>query len=440
MNLLTWISQLPDNWQVMRLRSVADYVVSNVDKVSDGDEIPVRLCNYTDVYNNEFITPALDFMHATASEAEIARFGVTVDDVLITKDSESWADIGIPAWVRETTGDLVSGYHLALIRPFRQKIEGAFLFRCIQARPIRGQLELAANGVTRFGIPKSEIGAIRLPVPPLPRQRAIANYLDRETALLDALIAAKGRVLQLLSEKRQALVTSAVTRGLHPDAQLRDSGIPWLHKISAHWSMVRLRFIVTRIEQGWSPEAPSIQPDSDEWGVLKLSAVARGRFDESAAKRLPPDVKPRLGLEVHAGDVLLTRSNTPHLVGDACVVDRVRPMLMLSDIIYRLAVRPDLIDGSFLVSFLTLPVGRVQIESDARGTSASMVKISQDHIKNWWIPVPPIDEQRSIMTALAGQTQTIDHARTTVQQTIDLLNERRAALIAAAVTGQRDVG
>ena len=171
MSLLAWIDQLPNNWEAKPLRSVADYVVSNVDKVPDDDEIPVRLCNYTDVYNNEFITPALDFMQATASEAEIAKFGLAVDDVIITKDSESWDDIGVPALVQETTGGLVCGYHLALLRPFKQKMDGAFLFRCLQAKPVRVQLELAANGVTRFGIPKSEIGTMRLPVPPLPQQR-----------------------------------------------------------------------------------------------------------------------------------------------------------------------------------------------------------------------------------------------------------------------------
>ena len=148
MSLLDWIDALPDGWEAKPLRSIADYVVSNVDKVPAEDEIPVRLCNYTDVYNNEFITLALNFMQATASEDEIAKFGLCADDVAITKDSESWDDIGVPAPVRETASDLVCGYHLALLRPHKLKMDGAFLFRCLQAKPVRVQLELAANGVT----------------------------------------------------------------------------------------------------------------------------------------------------------------------------------------------------------------------------------------------------------------------------------------------------
>ena len=250
MSLLAWTGQLPDNWEAKPLRSAADYVVSNVDKVPDDDEILVRLCNYTDVYNNEFITPALDFMQATASEAEISRFGLAVDDVIITKDSESWDDIGVPALVRETAGDLVCGYHLARLRPLKNKMNGAFLFRCLQAKPVRVQLELAANGVTRFGIPKSEIGTMRLPVPPLPQQRAIADYLDRETARLDALVAAKERVIGLLAEKRRALITRATTRGLDTHAPLRDSGIPWLGKIPAHWTRSHLKRLLASMNYG----------------------------------------------------------------------------------------------------------------------------------------------------------------------------------------------
>ena len=223
---LAWTEQLPDNWDAQPLRSVANYVVSNVDKLSDDVEIEVQLCNYTDVYNNEFITRTLDFMRATASDAEIAKFGLAVGDVLITKDSESWGDIGVPALVRETAEDLVCGYHLALLRPHKGKMAGAFLFRCLQASPVRVQLELAANGITRFGIPKSEIGALRLPIPPLAQQSVIADYLDRETARLDALVAAKQRVLDLLAEKHQSLITRTVTRGLDSSAPLRDSGIP----------------------------------------------------------------------------------------------------------------------------------------------------------------------------------------------------------------------
>ncbi|MYL05521.1 MAG: hypothetical protein F4012_01445, partial [Gemmatimonadales bacterium] len=238
------------------------------------------------------------------------------------------------------------------------------------------------------------IGRLRVPSPDLHRQNTIVDYLDAETERLDALISEKQRVVELLAERRRAIIARAVTRGLDRGVPTRGSSIPELEQIPAHWSAVRLRHLLTDIEQGWSPRADVTAPSADAWGVLKLNAVNRGRYDDAAAKALPPDVRPRKDLEIRAGDVLVTRSNTPQRVGDACFVGATRSKLMLSDIIYRLGLRSDVIDGRFLVYFLTLPVGRVQIEHDARGTSASMVKVSQELMKDWRIPVPPVEDQR----------------------------------------------
>ena len=439
MSFFAWTDQLPDNWEAKPLRSAADYVVSNVDKVPDDEEIPVRLCNYTDVYNNEFITPALDFMQATASEAEIAKFAVAVDDVLITKDSESWDDIGVPALVRETADDLVCGYHLALLRPLKQKMAGAFLFRCLQAKPVRVQLELAANGVTRFGIPKSEIGTMRLPVPPLAQQRAIADYLDRATARLDALVAAKERVLGLLAEKRRALVTRAVTRGLDPRAPLRDSGIPWLGEIPDNWRVERLRFHLHGIEQGWSPICDNMPAAPDEWGVLKAGCVNGWEFDSNQNKRLPDDTAPRPQYEVCRGDVVMSRANTTSLLGSTVFVGEVRPRLLLCDKLYRLGVNDDALNRQYLVAFLRTPVGRCEFERDATGASNSMQNIGQGSVRNLWLPIPPINEQRAIVDYIRKVSVKLEAVHAATEGTAKLLRERRAALIAAAVTGRIDI-
>ena len=292
MSFLDWTDRLPVGWEAKPLRSTVDYVVSNVDKVPAEDEAPVRLCNYTDVYNNEFITLALDFMQATASEEEIAKFGLCVDDVAITKDSESWDDIGVPALVRETASDLVCGYHLALLRPHKQKMDGAFLFRCLQAKSVRVQLELAANGVTRFGIPKSEIGAMTLPVPPLLQQRAIADYLDRETARLDALVAAKERVLGLLAEKRRALITRAVTRGVGHHTPLKDTGAEWLRQVPHHWTSTKIGRLFRQVKRQGFPDL-TVLSIYREYGVIE-----RASRDDNA-NRVPDDLEKYQLVEVN---------------------------------------------------------------------------------------------------------------------------------------------
>ena len=433
MSLLAWTGQLPDNWEAKPLRSAADYVVSNVDKVPDDDEIPVRLCNYTDVYNNEFITLALDFMQATASEAEISRFGVAVDDVIITKDSESWDDIGVPALVRETADDLVCGYHLARLRPLKKKMNGAFLFRCLQAKPVRVQLELAANGVTRFGIPKSEIGTMRLPVPPLPQQRAIADYLDRETARLDALVAAKKRVLGLLSEKRHALITRAVTRGLDPHVPLRDSGIPWLGKIPAHWEIKRLKHISPCITVGVVVN-PSSYVAPEGVPFLYGSDITEEGINTVSARRVPLDVS-RNDLTktcLKTSDIVTVRVGAPGVT--AVVPPELDGANCASIMLTRGAPS---FDSSWLAYAMNSSVGRHQVALVQYGAAQEQFNIG--HAATFSFAVPPLTEQRDTVSHLHSTIGSVNALRTTTTQTIELLKERRAALIAAAVTGQLEV-
>ena len=121
---------VPEHWTIRRIRTIAEMRVSNVDKHTNEQEIPVRLCNYVDVYYHDHINSDLPYMYATASYAEVQRFRLKPNDVLITKDSETWNDIAVPALVTDPPNDLICGYHLAILRPTRA-IEGAYLARAL---------------------------------------------------------------------------------------------------------------------------------------------------------------------------------------------------------------------------------------------------------------------------------------------------------------------
>lgn len=432
MSLLAWTDQLPDNWDVKPLRSTANYVVSNVDKVPNDGEIPVRLCNYKDVYHNEFITPALNFMQSTASEAEIAKFGVVVDDVIITKDSESWDDIGVPALVREAAGDLVCGYHLALLRPIKQKMDGAFLFRCLQAKPVRMQLEWAANGVTRFGIPKSEIGTMRLPIPPLAKQRAIADYLDRETARLDALVAAKERVLRLLAEKRRALITRAVTRGL--DAPLRDSGIPWLGKIPTHWKTTKLKFVSTEPLAYGANEA-ALDDDHSYPRFVRITDINENGnlIDETYRSLEPALAKPYL---LNDGDILFARSGAT--VGKAFLYKKSWGPSCFAGYLIRLRCNKQLVRPEFVFAYTQSEPYWGQLRE---GTiQATIQNFSAEKYGQIILALPPLWQQCEIIDKLSKSLSDLDMLQFSTEKSIALLRERRSALVAAAVTGQVDAG
>ena len=434
-----WLGRMPEHWEVRRLRNVAEMRVSSIDKHTTDGEEPVRLCNYVDVYKNERITERLKFMRATASTAEIKRFRLERGDVLLTKDSESWTDIAIPSLVEHTAPDLVCGYHLALLRPYVGIMRGAYLLRATQSRGVAYQFHIEANGVTRYGLSHSAIKSIVLPVPSDDEQLAIARFLNHADRRIRRYIRIKQKLIALLEEQKQAIIQQAVTRGLDPNIPLKPSGISWLGEIPTHWSVILLGRCLASIEQGWSPVAASGEIEADQWAVLTLSAVKRGRFDPAAIKPIRRDAEVPSQFEVELGDLLLTRSNTRERVGDACVVDAVRQKTILCDLIYRLRLNQDRVVPDFLCLQLLSPFGRRQIEQDARGSSDTMPKIAQRHIRAWWSLVPPVPEQHEIVESVASRTAELDVVVKRANQEVALLREYRTRLFADVVTGQLDV-
>ena len=193
------VDDAPENWEVRRLRTVAEMRVSNVDKHTKDDELPVRLCNYVDVYQNDHITPKIPFMRATASAEEIERFRLKRGDVLITKDSETWDDIGVPALVTDPTDDLICGYHLAMLRP-QEEILGPYLAWALHSKTVAYQFHTEAKGVTRFGLTQSAIQSVRIPLPSLHEQETISRFLDHADEQIQCYIASKERLIALLEE------------------------------------------------------------------------------------------------------------------------------------------------------------------------------------------------------------------------------------------------
>ena len=188
-------------WHKVALGDVVTLQLSSVDKNSKASERAVRLCNYMDVYANNFIRRDMDFMAATATDREITNCSLFMGDVIITKDSEKHDDIGIPALVREDIPDLVCGYHLAILRPNSSVIDGAYLFYTLSAGDAQRQFHSYANGITRFGLRKADIGIVEIPLPPLPEQQVIAHILGA----LDDKIELNQRMNQTLEEMARAI-------------------------------------------------------------------------------------------------------------------------------------------------------------------------------------------------------------------------------------------
>ena len=282
-------------------------------------------------------------------------------------------------------------------------------------------------------------GALASVFPPLPEQIAIAAFLDRETAKIDGLVAEQRRLIKLLREKRQAVISHAVTKGLNPAAPLKPSGIDWLGDVPEGWEVMPVKYQIQAIEQGWSPQCDGFPAIEGEWGVLKVGCVNGGEFRSTENKALPDELTPLPDLALKRGDILISRANTRELVGGAAMVPVDFPTLMICDKLYRLRVRPDVIVPEYLVLGLSSSHARNEIELEASGASASMVNIPQGTILNMKLPVPPLQVQKSIVAFVASAKSNFDTLTLTAFSAIALLQERRAALISATVTGKIDV-
>lgn len=424
-----WLGEIPAHWETKRLRYVAPVTDERCHTVTS--ELP-----YIGLENIESGTGRLTrSSESTGLEGEEAEGTASLfrpGDVLFGKLRPYLAKVLRPEFEGRCSTEL-------LVLRSKADIQPSVLAYQMLSRDFIGWVDAMTYGTKMPRASSNQVMDIPVALAPAQEQRAIATFLDRETARIDALVARKKQLIGLLQEQRTALINRVVTKGLDPSVPTKDSGVEWLREIPAHWEAFSVGRVINSIEQGWSPVAEDRLAGPHEWAVIKLSAVSKGHFHQWEHKALPIDLRPDERFEVHKGDFLLTRSNTPDLVGDVCVVRDARRGLMLCDLVYRLKLAQEKVMPDFLAYWFLSPSGRHQIEVEARGTSQSMVKVSQRSIQAWTVVLPPVVEQRALAAFLDQETERIDALIAKVREAIERLNEFRIALIAAAVTGKIDV-
>ena len=421
-----WLSDLPTHWGVRRLKHVASYRASNVDKKTKDEETPVRLCNYTDVYYGDRIRVSEgEFMEATASLGELDRFGLHVGDVVITKDSEDWQDIAVPALIDETAADFVCGYHLGIIRA-GPAMDAVFLYRAMQSGAVNQQLQIAAAGVTRYGLPNAAVGDALLPLPPLPEQRAIVRFLDYVDRRIQRYVSAKRRLIALLEEERQAVVSQAVTRGLDPNVHLKPSGVEWLGDVPEHWEVRRSKWL-------FSPRRELARPNDIQLSATQAyGVIPQGEYEEKVGHkitRISLHLNKRRHVEVD--DFVISMRSFQGGLERAWASGCIRS----SYIVLRATGKVDVPFFSYLF--------KSQAYVQALQATANFIRDGQDLTFNNFcavdLPLPPVEEQRLIAVTLGETTANIDATITRARREIELIEEYRTRLVADVVTGKLDV-
>lgn len=304
-------------------------------------------------------------------------------------------------------------------------VEARFLARLLEGHQQQLLNAWSKVGSTVESLESDLVGETEIAVPPLALQRAIADYLDRETARLDALVAAKERVLGLLSEKRQALITSAVTRGLAPTATLRDSGVAWLGEIPAHWEVERARWLFRERDQRSETGEEELLTVSHLTGVTPRSEKDVNMFEAETTE----------GYKIcQSGDLVI---NTLWAWMGAMGVATVSGIVSPAYNVYQPGTQ---LEPSYVDALVRLPVFAQEVTRYSKGVWSSRLRLYPQGFFEVFLPLPPLSEQYAIVAHIANETRKLYELRDATERTATLLKERRTALISAAVTGRINVG
>lgn len=424
-----WLGQIPAHWTVAPIRARYDVQLGKMldEKRVTGFALAPYLRNVDVQWEgiNVEDLPQMDF-----SEADRRKFALAKGDLLVCEGGE----VGRTAiWLGELEPCFFQKA-LHRLRPLLPAKDDPRFLRYVMRWAAEGNVFSAtANSNTIDHLTADKLGRHRFGFPPEDEQRAIAAFLDRETARIDALIEKKRRLIELLQEKRAAVITQVVTRGIKPPVARRDSGIDWLGDVSSHWTVQRLSWACTRVTDG-----AHISPDlsSEDYPFISTVDIADGKIDFSDCLGTSGESYQyfvRTGCKPERGDVLFSKDGT---VGRTTVVETEHEFVVASSLVI-ITPRKECLLPRFLDCWLNNSLLQQNVMLQLGG--AALRRISVEKVGRLPVVLPPIDEQVEMCDYLTKQTEQIAGLKTAVEAAISRLTEYRSALIAAAVTGQIDV-
>lgn len=369
------------------------------------------------------------------SETERASALLAEGDLVVTKSSGSSLHIGKTTLVTAEIAGIGCCYSNFMQR-IRTKVSFSpkLAWYVMNNDITRLQFDLLSNSTTGLAnLNGTMIGQVLVAVPPTAEQTEITGFLDRETAKIDALVEEQKRLIELLKEKRQAVISQAVTKGLHPNVPMKDSGVEWLGQVPAHWDVRRVNSVSTRITNGYVGPTRDILVDE---GIRYLQSLHikgnRIRFDDSyfVTEQWSNEHSKSI---LETGDLLIVQTGD---IGQATVVTDEFAGCNCHALIIVSQLR-QVVLGEYLGWVFNSDYGRNSLLSIQTG--ALHPHLNCGNVKDVAVPVPPMSEQAQIVQHCAMETAAIDELMSTAEAAVGLLAERRAALISAAVTGKIDV-
>ena len=426
-----WLGEVPAHWETDRLKYAATLNPSAAEVRNRGGSLEVSFVPMEAIgeYGGLELT-------ATKPMAEVYT-GYTYfreGDVVVAKITPCFEN-GKGALAQGLINGIAFGTTELHVLRITKSTDPRFLFYASMGDAFRrlGEAEMyGAGGQKR--VPDSFIENLRHPVPPLPEQHAIAAFLDRETARLDALVAKKERLIELLQEKRTALTTQAVTKGLDPAVQMRDSGFEWLGEIPEHWELKRTKYSA-RLESGHTPSRQNAEYWQDcQFPWFTLADVWQIR---EGGKDYVTDTQERVS------ELGLAHSSARLLPKGTVILSRTASVGFSAIMGVDMATSQDYVNwvchGDLQPEYLLYVLRSMDQEFQRLTMGSTHRTIYMPDVGQFSAPLPPIEEQREIVEFVRLETSKIDTLLSKVRNAIDRLMELRTALISAAVTGKIDV-
>ena len=415
-----WLGEIPAHWKIERLKYLATL---NDEALAESTDPNFEMA-YVDIGNVDAVagitgTDTIVFEKAPSRARRVVRSG---DVIVSTVRTYLRAITAIEA----PESNLIVSTGFAVIRP--QQLESSFASYALRAPHFVERVVANSVGVSYPAINTSSLACFPIVYPTIDEQRAIATFLDRETAKIDGLVARKERLVELLQEKRTALITRAVTRGLDPNVPMKDSGVEWLGKIPAHWEVKKLNRLCL-VRRGASPrpiDDPVYFDDKGEYAWVRIADVtASEKHLEITTQRLSELGKSK-SVSLEPGELFLSIAAT---VGKP-IITRIKCCIH-DGFVYFVGLHEN---REYL--FYLFSCGEVY---KGLGKLGTQLNLNTDTIGNIHVPLPQPAEQRAIVQFVDHEAAKIDALIAKVHQAIGHLKEFRTALISAAVTGKIDV-
>lgn len=432
---LLWVPQIPINWQVINLGRIGKFSSSGIDKLIKENEVPVKIINYTDIYRNKnmILDSSIDYMEVTCKFDKRQNNLVKVGDIIFTPSSETIDEIGMSAVVYEIVENLSFSYHVLRYQPH---IEICLSFKkyMLNNHLLYNYFSSRAAGTIRQTLNRHDFKIAPVILPPIEEQKLIASFLDQKCSNIDSIINDLENQIEILEKYKKSVITEAVTKGLNPDAEMKDSGIKWIGNIPKHWDVSKVYRVCKIIRGNSAFQKDDLKNEGDYIGLQYGKTYKVNEVNNEYNYYVDSSFYKFNQVIISGYTIMVSTSETMEDLGHSCYYNRNDIGLLGGE---QLALVPSEI---FIGKFLYYASRYFKIELNQFATGIKVYRYKVNDLKNVNVIIPTLHEQTEIISFLDKKCAEIDSIIEDKKNQLETIKKYKNSLIYEYVTGKKRVG